>query len=40
MADEHKMEDVDDMDEDFLDREMGGSESEVDVYDYLVCPLP
>ena len=33
------MEDVDDMDEEFLDRDMDGSESEVDVYDYLVCPL-
>ncbi|RVW38976.1 hypothetical protein CK203_100077 [Vitis vinifera] len=35
MADEYKMEDVDDLDEEFHDREMGGPESEVDVYDYL-----
>lgn len=39
MADEYKMEDVDDLDEEFHDREMGGPESEVDVYDYLVCAL-
>lgn len=36
---DHKMEDVDDMDEESYDREMGGSESEGDVYDYLVCAL-
>lgn len=37
MADEYEMEDVDDMDEEFHGREMGGSDSEVDEHDYLVC---
>ncbi|KAL7195005.1 hypothetical protein ACSBR1_035260 [Camellia fascicularis] len=37
MADEYEMEDVDDdMDEEFRGREMGGSDSDVDEYDYLV----
>lgn len=37
MADEYEMEDVDDeMDEEF-GREMAGSDSDVDEYDYLVC---
>ncbi|GAB4845844.1 hypothetical protein Ancab_024848 [Ancistrocladus abbreviatus] len=36
MEDEYEMEDVDDdMDEDFRDRELGGSDSEVDEYGYL-----
>ncbi|GMP64862.1 hypothetical protein CsSME_00025927 [Camellia sinensis var. sinensis] len=36
MADEYEMEDVDDdMDEEFRGREMGGSDSDVDEYDYL-----
>ncbi|GMH14478.1 hypothetical protein Nepgr_016319 [Nepenthes gracilis] len=36
MADEYEMEDVDDdMNEDFMDRELGGSDSEVDEYGYL-----
>ncbi|XP_057983738.1 uncharacterized WD repeat-containing protein C2A9.03-like [Malania oleifera] len=36
MADEYDMEDVDDdMDEEFCDKEMGGSESDVDEYEFL-----
>jgi hypothetical protein len=38
MADEYEMEDVDDdMDDEFRGREMGGSESDADEYDHLVC---
>ncbi|CAB4312262.1 unnamed protein product [Prunus armeniaca] len=36
MEDEYEMEDVDgDMDDEFRGREMGGSDSDVDEYDYL-----
>lgn len=36
MAEEYEMEDIDDdMDEDFRDREMGGSDSEVEEYDFM-----
>lgn len=38
MADEYEMEDVDDdMDEEFLSRDMAASDSDVDEYDYSVC---
>lgn len=38
MADEYEMEDIDDdMDEEFRGRDMSGSDSDVDEYDYLVC---
>lgn len=38
MADEYEMEDVDDdMEDEFHGREMGGSDSDVDEYDYMVC---
>ena len=38
MADEYEMEDVDDdMDEEFVGREMEGSDSDVDEYDHMVC---
>ncbi|MBA0776955.1 hypothetical protein Gotri_011887, partial [Gossypium trilobum] len=34
MAEEYDMEDIDDMDEEFCGRDMSGSESDVDEYDY------
>lgn len=38
MADEYEMEDVDDdMEDEFHGREMGGSDSDVDEFDYMVC---
>lgn len=38
MADEYEMEDIDDdMDDEFHGRDMGGSDSDVDEYDYMVC---
>ena len=38
MADDYEMEDVDDdMDEEFVGREMGGSDSDLDEYDHMVC---
>lgn len=41
VEDEYEMEDVDDdMDDEFRGREMGGSDSDVDEYDYLVCDIP
>lgn len=40
MADKYEMEDMDDdMDEEFRGREMGGLDSDVDEYDYLVCDI-
>lgn len=40
MADEYDMEDIDDdMDEEFRGRDMGGSDSDVDEYDYSVCDI-
>ena len=38
MADEYDMEEIDDdMDEEFRGRDMFGSDSDVDEYDYSVC---
>lgn len=40
MADEYEMEDGDDdMDEEFRGRDTGGSDSDVDEYDHLVCDI-
>ena len=40
VEDEYEMEDVDDdMDDEFRGREMGGSDSDVDEYDYSVCDI-
>lgn len=41
MADEYEMEDVDDdMDDEFRGgRDIGGSDSDVDEYDYMVCEI-
>ena len=40
MADEYEMEDVDDdMDDEFRGRDIGGSDSDVDEYDYMVCHM-
>jgi len=40
MADEYEMEDGDDdMDEEFRGRDTGGSDSDVDEYDNLVCDI-
>lgn len=41
MADEYEMEDIDDdMDDEFHGRDMGGSDSDVDEFDYMVCAPP
>lgn len=40
MADEFEMEDVeDDMDDESIDRERGGVESDIDDYDHSVCKV-